>query len=92
MLSNLRNRSSIENAIAEFDKIGREAFLAKYGFREARFYFLKFNGRLYDSKAIVGAGMFHETGTQLLAGEFNGGKATVQRKLEELEFEVVFRP
>jgi hypothetical protein len=39
----------------EFDSLGREEFLAKYGFGEARSYFLVRDGKAYDSKAVVGA-------------------------------------
>ncbi|MCH7583231.1 MAG: hypothetical protein IIC72_11450, partial [Acidobacteria bacterium] len=45
---------SVVRAVEEFDELGRDAFLAKYGFREARSYYLNLNGRLYDSKAIAG--------------------------------------
>jgi hypothetical protein len=51
VLSNV-SREGVLAAVAEFDEIGREAFLEKYGFGEARSYFLVINGRRYDSKAI----------------------------------------
>jgi len=89
-LSEIQSRSSVLSAIAEYDEIGREAFLAKYGFGEARSYFLIHDGRRYDSKAIVGAAHgfeFPDLGP-LGRGDFSGGEATVQRKLEELGFEV----
>ena len=41
-------------ALAEFDKLGRAAFLAEHGFGEARAYFLVHSGRRNDSKAISG--------------------------------------
>lgn len=49
------------------------------------------SGKLYDSKAIVGAAVgfqFPERGP-LTADIFSGGEATVQQKLAELGFEVV---
>ena len=89
-LSEIRSRSSVLSAIAQYDEIGREAFLAKYGFGEARRYFLIHNGHRYDSKAILGAAHgfeFPDLGP-LERGDFSGGEATVQRKLEELGFDV----
>lgn len=79
-------------AIREWDALGRGDFLAKYGFGEARRYFLRANGTDYDSKAIVGAAHTLRHGTPLTAAEFSGGEATVQRLLEDLGFEVVVRP
>lgn len=49
------SRDAILSAIAEFEEIGREAFLAKYGFRPSYLYQLVHNGKHYDSKAIIGA-------------------------------------
>ena len=44
----------VERAIAEFDRLDRDAFLAKHGFGKARGYALIRGERRYDSKAIVG--------------------------------------
>lgn len=90
-LAELNSPDSVRRAIDEFDELGRDAFLSKYGFRRARSYFLKLGGRLYDSKAIVGAahGFDHPDIGSLSPGDFSGGEATVKQKLEELGFEVV---
>jgi hypothetical protein len=48
-------RQEILRATQEYDRLGREAFLDKYGFGQARSYLLVHNGKTYDSKAIVGA-------------------------------------
>ena len=53
-LSDLTSRAAVEAAIAEFDRVGREAFLAQHSFGPARRYMLVANGRFYDSKAIAG--------------------------------------
>jgi hypothetical protein len=53
-LSDLTDRSAVLQAIAEYDQLGRESFLARYGFGPARSYFLLHNGKRYDSKAIAG--------------------------------------
>jgi hypothetical protein len=87
-LGDLTSRAAVLNAIAEFDEIGRVSFLAKYGFKPARSYFLSYNGGLYDSKAIVGAahGFQFPAEGPLVAKHFNGGDATVRPKLESLGF------
>ena len=54
-LLDLTSHDAVLRAVAEFDALGRDAFLAKYGFRRARGYFLLRDGRSYDSKAIAGA-------------------------------------
>jgi hypothetical protein len=53
--SELTSADAVRAAIAEFDALGRDAFLEKYGFRRSDRYMLQANGGLYDSKAIVGA-------------------------------------
>ena len=88
-ISDIRDPSSVRKAIDEFDDLGRQAFLAKYGFGEARSYYLEDGGNLYDSKAIIGAAHGFEHGIPLTSDEFSGGEHTVQRKLEELGFKAV---
>jgi hypothetical protein len=51
-LSDIKSRKAILDAVDEFNRIGRDTFLAKYGFRRARRYFLHYGGQLYDSKRI----------------------------------------
>ena len=90
-LTDLTSREAVGRALDEFEALGRQAFLRKYGFGEAREYFIRRGNQLYDSKAIVGAAhgfQFPHWGP-LKPGDFSGGEATVQRKLEELDFEVV---
>jgi 5-methylcytosine-specific restriction enzyme A len=89
-LAAITDPASVRKAAEEFDRLGRDAFLAKYGYGPSRRYFLSLNGRLYDSKAIVGAAHGYEFSSHTLqASDFSGGEATVQRKLEELGFQVV---
>jgi 5-methylcytosine-specific restriction enzyme A len=80
---------SVEAALAEAEAIGREAFLAKYGFGFARSYFIGWNGEHYDSKAIAGAAHGYLPGqTALKASEFSGGEETVANRLRQLGFVV----
>jgi 5-methylcytosine-specific restriction protein A len=81
---------AIVKAIEEFDRLGRDSFLKKYGFGRARSYVLQKDGQSYDSKAIAGAAHGYLPGQAALKpNEFSGGEATVQRTLEELGFTVV---
>jgi hypothetical protein len=50
------------------EAIGREKFLAKYGFGFARSYFIEWNGEHYDSKAIAGAAHGYIPGQTALNG------------------------
>ncbi len=80
----------VERAIAEFDRLGREAFLSKYRFRQAREYVLIRRGRSYDSKAVVGAAHGYDRPDLGPLGlhDFSGGKATVVPLLESLGFDI----
>ncbi len=89
-VSDITDPAAVRNAIAEFNRLGRDAFLHRYGFGRALSYFLIYNGREYDSKAILGAahgyqfpalGPLHRT-------DFSGGEAVTVPKLRELGFEV----
>ncbi|WP_292959675.1 HNH endonuclease [Novosphingobium sp. UBA1939] len=46
-------------AIAEYDRIGQQAFYEKYGFRDATAYWLVHNGKRYASKAIANVAQAH---------------------------------
>jgi len=90
-LTDLTSVRAVEQAVEEFDRLGREAFLVKYGFGRSREYFLERNGKLYDSKAIAGAAhgfQFPSLGP-LASADFSGGDATVRVKFESLGFTVV---
>lgn len=92
-LSKLESPAAVQAAIAEFDRVGRAYFLEKYGFGKSREHMLRdpTSGKLYDSKAIVGAAYgyaFPDEGA-LKATDFVGGEATVERLLTDLGFQVV---
>jgi hypothetical protein len=82
-------RNAVLHAIEEFDALGRNAFLVKYGFGRARTYFLIHAGKQYDSKALLGVAHGYQFGTPLTPSNFSGGKNTVRPKLESLGFQVV---
>jgi 5-methylcytosine-specific restriction enzyme A len=87
----IQSTTAIYEAMDEFQRLGRPAFLSKYGFSEARRYFAIRDGQQYDSKAIVGVAHGYEFPNEgpLTPGDFSGGEATVKRKLESLGFEVI---
>jgi hypothetical protein len=90
-IADLTSASAVREAMREYDRLGRDAFLRNYGFRPARSYFLTEGGKLYDSKAIAGVayGIQHPDQGHLTGRDFVGGDATVRPKLESLGFEVV---
>lgn len=90
-LSELKSRDAVLQAIAEYDRLGKDKFLSKYGFGPAKSFFLHYEGKPYDSKAIAGAayGFEHPNEGPLTARDFSGGDATVRPKLESLGFKVV---
>jgi 5-methylcytosine-specific restriction protein A len=82
-------RDQVLAAIAEYDRLGQDAFLDAHGFRQAREYLFVHDGRTYDSKAIVGVAHGYLPGQPpLKASEFSGGEATVGRLLRDLGFAV----
>ena len=89
-LDDIQNPRSVLDAVAEFKRIGRDAFLGKYGFGKAREYYLLVDGERFDSKAILGAAHGYEFPNlgPLPHHQFSGGAATVERKLREFGFTV----
>ncbi|MYA28987.1 MAG: DUF3427 domain-containing protein [Nitrospira sp. SB0666_bin_27] len=88
-LSDITSPQPVLDAIAEFDRLGRNRFLKKYGFGRSRSYWLFHNGKQYDSKPIVGAahGYARPNLGPLRPTEFMGG-IPVKRTLEHLGFRV----
>ncbi|MEU3366737.1 HNH endonuclease [Streptomyces pseudogriseolus] len=81
-------RESVLKAIAEHDKLGREAFLETYHFGRARSYVLVHEGQEYDSKAIAGVAHKWDQGRALAPSEFSGGKEHAAAWLKRLGFQV----
>jgi 5-methylcytosine-specific restriction enzyme A len=82
-------RQAVLAAVAEYDEVGQEAFLGRYGFDRARSYLLAYEGSTYDSKAVIGAAHGYLPGEAPLSSrQFSGGEATVGRLLRKLGFAV----
>lgn len=81
------SRDAVLKAMAEYDRLGQQAFLAKYGFGRARTHMVWYRGSDYDSKAIVGAAFGYLPGNPppLRSDEFFGGAPTI-RALEAQGF------
>jgi hypothetical protein len=90
-VASLTQPDAVRAAMDEFDEMGREPFLGKYGYGHAKRYFVQRDGKLYDSKAIAGVavGYQHPERGPMLNSEFSGGEGSVVRRLEELGFELV---
>ena len=81
-------RQAVQQAIQEFDRVGRKKFLKNNGFGAAQTYWLIYDGRRYDSKAIIGVAHKYARPDLGRLKNFSGGKDTVQPKLENLRFTV----
>lgn len=89
-IGELTSREAVLHAIEECDRLGRDEFLRRYGFRRAQAYVLLHNGAEYDSKAIAGVAygyQFPERGA-LGWNDFVGGRSSVAPVLERLGFAV----
>ena len=86
------SRDAIERAIAEYDELGRDAFLNKHGFGRATSYALVVDGREYDPKAIAGVayGIDHPDEGTLKNTQFNGG-VQLRSAFRPAGFDVVLR-
>jgi 5-methylcytosine-specific restriction protein A len=83
-------RSAILDAVAEFERLGRDEFLAKAGFGRAKNYFLEIDGKLYDSAAIIGYAHGISNGRPLRSSDFTDGDKPAADRLRALEFDVRF--
>lgn len=84
------SRAAVESAMREYDEMGRESFLTKYGFKRSTKFVVVHNRREYDSKALLAAahGFQHPDEGPLL-NNFSGGEQTTAR-FRALGFTIVF--
>ena len=88
--SELTEPQAVLEALAEFDRLGRHAFLQKYGFGRAGRFRIVHNERQYDAKAVIGAArgfQFPDRGA-LRSADFPSNARSVKGLLEKLGFEV----
>ncbi len=87
-IETLTDRGAVEEALAEFDRIGRFSFLERYGFGEAREFFLVTETGTYDSKAIFAAAYEREHHVRLSSDDFSGGKHGAAQWLAKLGYTI----
>lgn len=80
---------AVHAAIAEYDDLGGDEFLAKHEYGRGKDYFVRQKGKYYDSKAIAGVAHGYVDGLKALrSDEFTGGAASVVSRLKALGFNV----
>jgi 5-methylcytosine-specific restriction protein A len=82
--------AAVVAAMREFDELGRDAFLKRYDFGPSRRYRIVHEGRLYDSKPILGVAYRYAFPGQdaLRHTEFSGGVGETLRILRALGFTI----
>jgi hypothetical protein len=70
---------AVRAALAEYDALGMDVFLEKYGFGPALSYYVEYQDKFYDSKAIAGAAYAHQfPGERWTNQQFSGGVPVVK--------------
>lgn len=82
-------RQHVLAAIHEYDEVGQDEFLSRYGFPLSKEYVLRHADHSYDSKAVLGAAFGYATGTAASSEQFSGGKTGAAKVLRNLDFEVL---
>jgi hypothetical protein len=80
--------ADVERALAEYDRLGPEAFFAEHGFSFATTYEFIWDERRYPPKAILGTAYEFATGQRLESGDFEGGKSGAVKVLGRPGFTV----
>ncbi|MER5772436.1 HNH endonuclease [Streptomyces sp. NPDC001985] len=82
------SRDGVLKALAEYDDLGQDRFLAQYGYRPATGYLLLHEERTYDSKAIAGVAHKFDQGRALRPDELIGGRSHAAKWLSRLGFTI----
>lgn len=91
-LADLTDGDAVLRAIREYDDLGRDVFLTRYGFGRAQKYKIRHEGRLYDLKGILAAAhgfQYPEQGPLLPDTDYGSGLRSTVPKARSLGFEVV---
>jgi len=86
--SDVTEPAAVVSAMREYHALGADEFRRRYGFRPSRAYNLEHDGRVYDSKAIIGVarGIQHPELGPMAAREFSGGASNAAERLRRLGF------
>ncbi|MER7330959.1 MULTISPECIES: HNH endonuclease [unclassified Micromonospora] len=77
-------REAVLEAMAEFDRLGRDGFLETYKLGRALSYFVEHGGKLYDSKALAGYAHGQIPGQhRWITDDLTGGEKSVARHLRD---------
>lgn len=87
----LIKKPDVIRAMKEFDRKGRDEFLAVYHFGRARDYFIVTDSTDYDAKAVFGVAHGYATGEFLNTKSFDGNMQNVVPYLREMGF-IVTKP
>lgn len=82
-------RQHVLAAIHEYDEVGQDAFLDRYGFAHSREYVVRHANHSYDSKALLGAALGYATGTAATTEAFSSSKTAAAKVLRDLDFDVL---
>lgn len=82
-------RQHVLSAIHEYDEVGQDEFLDRYGFAPSREYVLRHADHSYDSQAVLGAALRYATGTAATADELSSSRTGAAKALRNLDFEVL---
>lgn len=79
-LEDISDSAAVTQALNEFDALGRDAFLDKYGFGASRGWMVDHGSQAYDAKAILGAAHGYQFPLlgPLPATDFHGGTPTAK--------------
>lgn len=90
-LSALTSVKAVVDAMAEFDAVGREAFMATYGYGLHTRYVVEHEGRRYDAKALAGVAIGYQLPEHgpLTNRQLSGGVDAANGQLTRLGFRIV---
>src|SRR6478752_5481278 len=83
------SRQHVLAAIHEYDEVGQDAFLGRYGFAPSREHVVRHGNQSYDSKVLLGAALGYATGTAATAAEFTSSNTAAAKVLRDLDFDVL---
>lgn len=91
--TDLNSAEAVRKALKEFDDLGRDAFLKRYGYGRSARFVLSHEGREYDAKAVIGAAHGHQFPDKgpLKSSEFPSSERAVKGTLERLGYSVITR-
>lgn len=82
-------RDAVLDALDEYEDLGVEQFLERYGLSAQTDVILEYTGRRYDGRALLGAAHRYQHGTPLTAAELENREGDIAAALARLKFHVV---